>query len=157
MDLHPQLEPIAFLLGDWSGGGSGEFPTIQPFRYREELHFDHVGKPILNYSQRTFHADDGRPLHSESGYWRVTASGEVEVLLAHTTGHVELSLGSAAGPHIDLRSVTLQGAPSAKDVSGVERRYQLRDDLLLAEFSMAAMGEPMTLHLRSALRRADSR
>ncbi len=51
--LHPDLEPVAWLLGSWRGEGAGSFPTIQSFRYGEELRFWHVGKPFLAFAQRT--------------------------------------------------------------------------------------------------------
>ena len=77
MDLHPDLEPLAPLLGTWAGRGAGQYPTIQPFEYLEEVVFSHVGKPFLGYGQKTKAVADGRPMHAETGYLRVPEPGRV--------------------------------------------------------------------------------
>src|SRR6058998_1208957 len=88
--LHPDVLPLAGLVGTWRGEGAGEYPTITPFRYSEEVTFRSTGKPFLAYEQRTWALDDGRPLHSEMGFWRPQPGGGLEVVLAHPTGVVEV-------------------------------------------------------------------
>ena len=58
-ELHDDLRPLAFLLGTWRGEGAGEYPTIEPFAYREEMRFEHVGDTFLCYQQASWSPDDG--------------------------------------------------------------------------------------------------
>src|SRR6476659_6985234 len=95
--LHPGIEPIAFLLGNWSGTGRGAYPTIADFGYGEEVSFWHVGKPFIAYTQRTRADDDGRPLHSEMGYFRAGPEEDgivpIEVVLSQPSGLNEMLTG----------------------------------------------------------------
>lgn len=159
--VHPDIATLAFLLGSWSGEGSGEYPTIPPFRYVETISFGHVGKPFLTYIQRTADAVDGRPLHAEMGYLRLPGAGRLELVVAHPTGITEIAEGTIEGSNgverIKLRSTSVGRSASAKDVTAIERtllfdgneaapvmRYTLR---------MAAVGQPLQYHLAAELRR----
>lgn len=153
--LHPDAEPLAFLLGHWRGEGEGRYPTIAPFDYVEEVTFTHTGKPWLAYRQRTHSARDGRPLHAEDGFWRPIAGGRVEVVLAHPTGHVELATGRRHGCRIELTSSSVTATPTAKRIDAVTRDLQVDGETLRYELAMAAVGQPLLPHLTAELTRLD--
>jgi len=151
--LHDAVIPLSFLLGRWAGEGEGSYPTIEAFGYGEEITVSHVGKPFLAYAQRTWSLDDGRPLHAETGYWRCASPTQVELVVAHPTGLVELSEGPLTATSLVMSSRTVAGTGSAKDVTAVVRRITVEDRRLDYELDMAAVGVPLTNHLRAVLRR----
>ena len=153
--LHPDVAGLAFLLGTWRGAGHGEYPTITPFDYGEEVRFWHVGKPFLAYTQRTWALDDRRPLHAESGYWRGGADGRVEVTMAHPTGIVELLAGRVEGTRLELASTLVAGTATAKEVTELARIFAVRGEVLTYRVAMAAVGQPLTHHLAAELHRLD--
>jgi hypothetical protein len=152
--VHPDLAPIAFLLGTWRGEGTGVYPTISDFAYGEEIRFSEVGKPFLAYTQRTWALDDGRPLHAEAGYWRPQPEGRLEVVLAHPTGVTEIQEGTVGEDRIELKATVIGRTASAKEVVALTRTFERPGpDQLRYQVAMAAAGQPLQVHLTAELQR----
>ncbi|HEC10042.1 MAG TPA: FABP family protein [Acidimicrobiales bacterium] len=155
VDLAPECERFSGLIGRWSGRGSGDFPTIEPFEYLEEVTFSHMGRPFVVYAQKTRRAGTGEPLHTEVGYLRPVGEHGVEMLITQPTGISEIHTGTIGDGVMDLRSVGVCATPTAKQVDEVTRRFVLEGDSLGYEMHMAAVGQPLQFHLRAQLKRMD--
>ncbi|HLS79096.1 MAG TPA: FABP family protein [Nocardia sp.] len=155
--LHPEIAALAPLLGTWRGRGHGEYPTIEPFDYLEEVTFGHLGRPFLTYRQRTRAADGSRPMHAETGYLRCPRPDHVELVLAHPTGITEICEGPLEIADGELRmefTATAIGRTStAKLVTALGRTFRVYGDTIDYTLRMAAVGEPLTHHLAASLSR----
>jgi len=157
-DLAPECAPLAWLLGTWRGEGVGGYPTIDDFRFEQELMVTQSGKPFLAYTSRSWILDaEGarvRPAATETGYWR-PQGGRLEVLLSHPTGFAEIWEGTVDGPRIELRTDMVARTTSAKEYTSGHRLYGLVEGDLMWAFDMAAMGEALQPHLSARLVRAE--
>ena len=151
--LHPDIAALGLLVGTWAGEGTGEYPTTKPFAYGEELRFDHIGKPFLRYAQRTWSTDDGRPLHSESGYVRFHPPSAVELVVAHPIGVVEVAEGDIEGGKLVLHSTMIGRTSTAKEVTAITRQITVEGAAFSYELEMAAVGQPLVQHLKATLHR----
>ncbi|MFC4913278.1 FABP family protein [Actinomadura gamaensis] len=163
-ELHDDLKPLEFLLGTWKGAGVGDYPTIEAFNFGQEITFGHNGKPFLIYSSRSWLIEPdgtvGRPLATETGYWRPQPGNRVEVTLAHPTGIVEIYLGSIAFHQVEMVTDVIARTDTAKEVKAGKRLYGLMPEKNGARdlgwvYEMAAMGQPLQAHLSAQLKKAD--
>jgi hypothetical protein len=154
--LHEQAARIAFLLGTWRGAGKGEYPTIDPFAYEEEVRFTHNGKPFLAYTQRTWHPEKGHAMHGEAGYFRPLENGRIEIVMVHPTGIVEVQEGTVDGNTVAVASKLVGKTSTAKDVAALERTFDVDGDVLRYEVRMAAVGQPLQHHLGAELRKVET-
>jgi hypothetical protein len=146
------IEPLAMLLGTWRGRGSGRYPTIRPFEYREELRLWDSGKPVVASSLESW-SMSGDPFHQEMGFWRPEPDGRLSVVLSHALGVVEVAEGAIDGGSISLASTSIVRAPGGSAVKSLERRYRVEGDTLSYELWMETDSTPLALHLTGRLRR----
>lgn len=159
-NLHPELMPLAWIVGQWRGTGRGEYPTMQPFTYEHEVVFNHDGRNFLNYYSRTWILDgDGKvvkPGPTETGFWRPKENKTLEVLLAHSNGIAEGWVGVYdEQTRIQLAMDQGYSAPSANIVTAGSRLYGLVEGELFYSYDMAAEGQTLQAYVWSTLKRQD--
>jgi len=156
-DLHPALSALLPFVGVWRGRGSGEYPTIKPFEYAQELRISHDGRPFLRYESRAWLIEeDGtpiRPAARESGWWRPYGRDEVEILLTHPTGFLEMWAGRVDGTKVEVVTDTVVRSPEAKEVTAGHRLYGIVEGALMYAYDLAAVGQPLQPHLSARLLR----
>ncbi|MBL8930106.1 MAG: FABP family protein [Kineosporiaceae bacterium] len=162
-DTPPALVPLSWLVGVWAGAGVVGYPTMDAdLRFGQEVEFAHDGRPFLSYRSRAWLLDESgatvRPLATETGFWRpggpAEAGGtEVELLLSHPTGFVEIYHGAVDGPRITLATDVVARTSTAKEYSAATRLYGLVEGDLLWTMDMAAMGTALTPHVSAQLKR----
>jgi hypothetical protein len=168
-DLHPDLMPVAWLLGTWQGNGKGEYPTIDAYAFEQEIVFAHDGRSFLHYFSRAWVTnEDGErtaPGALETGFLRLGADqpqedGEIaptghqiEMVLAHPSGYAEVWYGAVDGPRLTLATDVVARTSTAEDYTAGQRMYGLVEGDLMYAYDVAALEQPMQSHTWGRLTR----
>jgi hypothetical protein len=163
-DLHPDLVPLAFLLGNWQGAGvaaldGDEGPGTRECNFGQELTFAHDGRDFLEYVSHSWELDeDGkklRPLETESGYWRIDSERKVEVVMVRDGGVAEVWYGEMAEqkPQIDLATDAIARTPSAGEYGGGKRLYGYVNSDLMWVGERATPGVPLQPYMSAHLKK----
>jgi hypothetical protein len=150
-------DSLRSLVGTWTGGGSGEFPTLESFEYRERLDVAEMDG-FLHYVQRTWRVVDGheRQSHIETGFVSIAGTGRVELLCAEGSDRVEVLTGDLdlLGDAVRLEVRSVAGAHDPRVLSSW-RRLEWEDDGLRYEMGMSTTAVPDgSTHLTARLRRS---
>jgi hypothetical protein len=158
-NLHPDCGPIAWMLGTWRGNGHGDYPTIEPYEFGQELVFQQDGRPFLHYFSRAWILDaEGnkvREAAQETGFVRCLPEGKIEMVLSHNTGFVEVWHGELHPdqPRFEIVTDAIARTGTAKDYSAGKRLYGYVEGDLLYAYDMAAMGQEIQPHTWAQLQR----
>lgn len=147
------------LVGAWEGNGNGEFPTIDPFTYREILVVSELDG-VLHYRQSTWVRDgtDEVASHQETGFISVGEDGNVAMYNAQGIDRVAVLSGSVHTDGdtviLELESVILAGDDR---MLHSWRNFELEGDGLRYTMGMATTQVPDgALHLTARLDRAQT-
>lgn len=158
-DLPQRLRPLAWLIGRWEGAGVWGYPTSESGHYGQEIVCSHDGRGFLEWQSRTWALDSATgqrldPLAIELGFWRPGEDGsEVELLLAHPTGIVELYVGTMEPAKITLSTDGVMRSRHAEEYNAGARLYGLVEGDLMYTMDMAASGHSLAPHLSAQLKR----
>lgn len=156
-DLPPVLAPLAWMIGRWEGAGVMGYPGTESFNVGQEVGITQDGRDFLTYTSHMWRLDaEGRQveqLASETGYWRPLPGDEVELLLVHSAGFVELYYGTSAPAKVELSTDGVLRSPQAEPYTGGHRLYGLVNSHFMWAMDKATTDQPLTSHVSAELRR----
>ncbi len=96
-NLHDGLLALLPLVGVWRGTGQADSPEEGQYAFGQQITFAHDGENYLTYESRIWKIDENGEASDldvrESGFWRINLKDEIEVVLSHSTGVVEIFYG----------------------------------------------------------------
>ncbi len=157
-ELEAEMTALRRLVGEWSGGGRGDFPTIDAFRYTETLRFcSNDVEPMLQFEQRTWATSEADPhkdpLHWEAGFFRALPGLGVELTNAQNGERVEVMRGKIESRG-DVVVLSMDSTLLGNDerLIRTRRRYECEGDTLRYQVWMATTKQPeLTPHLEARL------
>ncbi|AYE97837.1 FABP family protein [Mycobacterium paragordonae] len=164
-NLHDALLALLPLVGVWRGEGEGRAHDGD-YRFGQQIVVSHDGGDYLNWEARSWRLDEAGEYHQpalrETGFWRFVAdpddpseSQAIELLLAHSSGYVELFYGRPRNQSSwELVTDALARSRSGVLVGGAKRLYGIVEggDLAYVEERVDADGG-LVPHLSARLSR----
>lgn len=141
-DLHPDLNPLMWLVGNWHG--NGRFADDKPFE--QDIVFHHDGREFLHYASQSWLTNDSGertgPGEIETGFLFIRPSGGIELLISTHEGFGQALDGEMNGPRLTL-ATKWQARPETSAEYTEQRMYGLvESDLMYAidrKFEQSAM------------------
>jgi hypothetical protein len=163
-NLNDACLPLLPLVGCWRGEGEVTYPTMaRPVRFGQQLTFAHDGRPFLHYEARSWLLEGSvgdadqkviRPAARETGWWRPQPDGTLEVLLAHSSGIMEIYYGHVRHQTSwELATDAIVRTGSAKQVDSAHRLYGIVEGDLAYVEQRSMVGQPLQPHLSARLHR----
>ena len=171
-NLSDALLALLPMVGVWRGVGEAidlhnadDPQSGESYRFGQQIVVSHDGGDYLNWDSRSWRLTEDEEFHSphlrETGFWRVATGDDVpdgeslELVLAHSTGIVELYYGAALTQSSwELATDVVIRSQTSIVVGGAKRLYGIVDggDLAYVEERIDADGE-LRPHISARLTR----
>ncbi len=128
-DLHPGVLGLLPLVGVWRGEGEGN-DAGGDYRFGQQIVVSHDGQNFLSWESRSWKLDtEGEyvePDLRESGFWRIGEDDDIEFLVAHASGIIELYYGAPVSQTAwELATDAVVRTKSSPLIGGSKRLYGL--------------------------------
>lgn len=155
-----ELAPLAWLIGRWEGAGVIGYPGMESANFGQEVICRHDGRPFLEWHSRMWRLDDAgnkvEAIDTEVGYWRPLPNNEVELMLTHPTGIVEMYYGQTSPAKIELRTDGVIRSPQTNEYNAASRLLGYVNSNLMWAMDIAAGGHKLQSYASAELKKVES-
>ena len=117
-NLHDGLLALLPLIGVWRGEGQADTAEDGQYSFGQRIIFSHDGENYISYSSVIWKLDEkgdpADPDQRESGFLRISEKDEIEMIITHCTGVVEIYYGEP----LNERSWQLESALTTVTATG---------------------------------------
>lgn len=96
-NIHDGLLALLPLVGVWRGTGEADTAEDGQYAFGQQVTFAHDGENYLVYESRIWKIDENGEAtgqdQRESGFWRIDAKDNIEIVTTHSTGVAEIFYG----------------------------------------------------------------